>query len=156
MKDIKRIVVPLDFLEHTDRLVEYAVYMAKKFSAIPYFFHVVNFYPGTAMLDTPYVQVCTEKLLSDAEAKMSQLLADNSVRCPGSIGEVATGDPVDKIIEFAKEKHSDLIIINTHGAKGLERIMLGSVAERVLKGAHCPVLVMNPFKAQSGRLGWLS
>jgi nucleotide-binding universal stress UspA family protein len=156
MKETNRIVVPVDFLKHTDKLVEYAVYMAKKFSAVPYFFHVVNFYPPTAMFDTPYVQVCIEKLLSDAEAKMSQLLADNSVRCPGSIGEVATGDPVDKILEFAKEKHSDLIIINTHGAKGLEKIMLGSVAERVLKGAHCPVLVMNPFKAKLGRLGWLS
>jgi nucleotide-binding universal stress UspA family protein len=59
---------------------------------------------------------------------------------------VVTGDPVDRITEIAKEKNSDLIIISTHGAKGLEKILLGSVAERVLKRAHCPVLVMNPFK----------
>jgi nucleotide-binding universal stress UspA family protein len=94
----------------------------------------------------PYVQVCIEKLLSDTKDKMSRLLANYSVRCLGSIGEVVTGDPVDKIIEFAKGKHSDLIIINTHGAKRLEKIMPRSVAERVLKGAHCPVLIMNPFR----------
>ncbi len=87
--------------------------------------------------------MCIEKLLSDTKDKMSRLLANYSVRCLGSIGEVVTGDSVDKIIEFAKGKHSDLIIINTHGAKRLEKIMPGSVAERVLKGAHCPVLVLR-------------
>jgi nucleotide-binding universal stress UspA family protein len=148
MKEINRIVVPVDFLEHTDKLVDYAFYMAEKLSAVPYFFHAVDFYTGTAMLDTAYVQVCVDKLFSDLETKMSHLLADNSERFPGSSGKVVTGDPVDKIIEFAKEKDADLIIISTHGAKGLERIMLGSVAERVLKRAHCPVLIMNPFKEQ--------
>ena len=148
MKEINRIVVPVDFMEHTDKLVDYAFYMAEKLSAAPYFFHVVDFYTGTAMLDTSYVQLCVDKLFSDLETKMSNLLADNSERFPGSSGKVVTGDPVDKIIEFAKEKDSDLIIISTHGAKGLERIMLGSVAERVLKRAHCPVLIMNPFKEQ--------
>jgi hypothetical protein len=43
-------------------------------------------------------------------------------------------------------KNADLIIISTHGAKGLEKMLLGSVAEHVLKLAHCPVLVMNPFR----------
>jgi len=146
MKETNRIVVPVDFMEHTDKLVEYAVYIAKKFSAVPYFIHVINFNPGSAMFDTPYVQVCIDKLLVDIKDKMAELLEDYSVRCLGSSGEVVTGDPVDKIIEFAKEKHSDLIVISTHGAKGLERIMLGSVAERVLKRAHCPVLIMNPFR----------
>lgn len=148
MKEIKRIVVPVDFLKNTDKLVDYAVYMTEKLSAVLHFVHVVDFYTGTAMLDTSYVQVCINKLLSDVETKMSKFLADNSKRCPGSTGEVVTGDPVDKIIEIARQKDSDLIIISTHGAKGIERIMLGSVAERVLKRAHCPVLIMNPFKEQ--------
>lgn len=148
MKEINRIVVPVDFLEHTDKLIDYAVYMAEKLSAVPYFFHVVDFYTGTAILDTSYFQVCVEHLLADVKTKMSHLLEDMSERFPGCNGEVVTGEPVDKIIEFAQDKHADLIIISTHGAKGLERIMLGSVAERVLKRAHCPVLIMNPFKEQ--------
>ena len=56
------------------------------------------------------------------------------------------GDPVDEIVQIAGAKKSDLIIIGTHGTKGLEKILLGSVAERVLKRADCPVLIMNPFK----------
>ena len=77
---------------------------------------------------------------------MSNLLADNIERCPGCTGEVIIGDPVGKIVEIAKMKNGELIIISTHGTKGLVKMLLGSVAEHVLKQAHCPVLVMNPFK----------
>lgn len=146
MKETHRIVVPVDFLETTEKLVEYAAYMAEKLSAVIYFVHIVHFYAGDAMVGLPYVQECEERLLSTSEQKMANLVEDNSERCPGCSGEVIIGDPVEKITEFAREKDSDLIIISTHGAKGLEMILLGSVARRVLKRAHCPVLIMNPFK----------
>jgi nucleotide-binding universal stress UspA family protein len=146
MEKINTIVVPVDFSKTTEKLVDYAVYMALQLSVIPHFVHVVDLYSGDAMLGNPYVQECREKLLTDAKIRMSNLLADNKKKCPQCTGDVVTGDPVDRITEIAKEKNSDLIIISTHGAKGLEKILLGSVAERVLKRAHCPVLVMNPFK----------
>jgi nucleotide-binding universal stress UspA family protein len=66
--------------------------------------------------------------------------------CLECTGDVIVGDPVEKIVEFAREKDADMLIISTHGAKGLEKILLGSVAERVLKRVHCPVLFMNPYK----------
>lgn len=110
--------------------------------------HAVHFYSGDAKLGIPYVQECEDKLLAIAKERMSNLLADNKERSPECTGEVVTGEPVDKISEFAKSKNADLIIISTHGAKGLEKILLGSVAKRVLKRTHCPVLVMNPFKDQ--------
>jgi nucleotide-binding universal stress UspA family protein len=79
---------------------------------------------------------------------MANLLHDTKEQCLGCTGQVINGEPVEKIVEVAEEKDADLIIISTHGAKGLEKILLGSVAERVLKRAHCPVLIMNPFKKQ--------
>lgn len=148
MKEINTIVVPVDFLKATDKLVDYAVHMAGKLSAVIQFIHVVHFYPGDAMLGIPYAQECEDNLLANREERMSNLITDNTERCPGCTGEVVIGDPVDEITEFAIAKDSDLIIISTHGAKGLEKILLGSVAGRVLKRAHCPVLVMNPFKKQ--------
>ena len=51
---------------------------------------------------------------------------------------------MDSIVAYAKEKEADLIIIGTHGRKGIEKIMLGSVAERVIKHAPCPTLIYNP------------
>ena len=146
MKEINTIVVPVDFLKTSPKLVEYAVYMAGKLSGMIHFVHAVHFYSGDAMLGIPYVQECEEKLQAIAQERMSNLIADYRERCSGCTGEVVTGEPVDKIIEFARAKNADLIIISTHGAKGLEKILLGSVVERVLKRAHCPVLVMNPFK----------
>jgi len=149
MRDIRRIVVPVDFAYHTDELAEYAAYWAGELSAITLYIHVVEFYPGNSMLALPYIQQYEEKLLADVRTLMSNLLESNRERCRGCTGEVVIGDPVDKIVEFAKDQASDMIIMSTHGSKGLEKIMLGSVAERVLKRAHCPVLIMNPFKKQS-------
>ena len=146
------IIVPVDFSNSTKSLVEYAVYMAGKLSAVPHFIHVVDlmnfvdYYTGDAMVGVPYVQECQEILLTNAKEKMSNLVKDIGKKCTGCTGEVVTGDPVSEIIEIASDKGADLIIISTHGAKGLEKIMLGSVAGRVLKRAHCPVLTMNPFK----------
>jgi len=146
MKETQTMVVPVDFSEITGKLVDYAVYMADKLEAKIQFVHAVYFYPGDAMLGVPYAQECESRLLANAEKKMSNLVADYKDRVPGVAGEVIVGEPVDKIIDYAKQKAADLIIISTHGAKGLEKILLGSVAERVVKRAHCPVLFMNPFK----------
>lgn len=146
MKEIKRIVVPVDFSKITSKLVDYSAYMAEKFSAAIHFIHAVTFPTGEAVLGLPYAMEYEAKILADAKEKMSNLVADNRERCPGCTGEVVVGDPVDRIVEIAKEREANLIIISTHGAKGLEKILLGSVAERVLKRADCPVLTMNPFR----------
>ena len=152
MEETHNITVPVDFTESTESLVEYAVYMAEKLSAIMHFVYVFSFshfsdfYAGDVMLGGPYYQECEEELLANAKEKMVNLVKNNSKLDSGCTGDVLIGDPVDKIIEFAKEKDSDLIIISTHGAKGLEKILLGSVAGRVVKRADCPVLTMNPYK----------
>ncbi len=146
MRQIKRIVVPVDFAYHTDVLVDYAAYLAGEFSALTHYIHVVEFYPGNSMTPLSYVQEYEEKLLADVRVRMAQLLEDNKERCKGCTGKVIVGDPVDSIIEYATAQDADMIIMGTHGSKGLEKILLGSVAERVLKAAHCPVLIMNPFK----------
>jgi nucleotide-binding universal stress UspA family protein len=146
MKEAHTIVVPVDFSEITDQLVEYAVYMAGKLSAEIHFIHVVHFQVGDSMLGFSYVQDGEERLQTHAKEKMSDILTANKERCAECTGEVIIGDPVETIVDFAKEKAADMLIISTHGAKGLEKILLGSVAERVLKRVHCPVLFMNPHK----------
>lgn len=154
MKETDKIIVPVDFSETTESLVTYAVYIAEKLSAAVHFVHVINFiqftnlYAGGAMAGVPYIEDCEEYLLTNAKEKISNLIKENSEKCSGCTGEVVTGDPVEKIVEIAGEQGANLIITSTHGFKGLEKIMLGSVAGRVLKRAHCPVLIMNPFKNQ--------
>jgi|GEM_PF-200292 len=152
MKETNVIIVPVDFSEATDIQVEYANNMAGKLSAVMHFVHIFNFnhfsdfYAGDVMLGAAYYLECEEELFSNAKRKMADLVKKNRKECPECTGQVITGDPVDELVEFAQEKDADLIIISTHGAKGLEKILLGSVAGRVVKRAHCPVLTINPYK----------
>jgi nucleotide-binding universal stress UspA family protein len=149
MKKIEKIVVPVDFSKGMDNLVEYAMYMAKSLEATINFVHVISDYPEDAMIGAPYAQEYQDKQSAEASARMAGLLDDSNEVCPGCEGEVVYGSPVDRIVEFAEEKGADLILMGTHGAKGLEKIILGSVAQQVLHKAECPVLVMNPFKTIS-------
>ena len=146
MRKVHQIVVPVDFHYQSDKLVDYAAYMAGELSAVVHFIHAVEFYLGNSMTALAYVQQYEEQLVADEKIRMAKLVEDNRERCKGCTGKVVVGDPVDAIVDFAKASDADLIIMSTHGSKGLEKIMLGSVAEHVLKRAHCPVLVMNPFK----------
>jgi nucleotide-binding universal stress UspA family protein len=59
---------------------------------------------------------------------------------------VLSGDVVEEINRFAGEKKADLIVMGTHGYKGLDKILFGSVAEKVVKTAPCPVLTINPYR----------
>lgn len=148
MRTIEKIVVPVDFSENTDKLVAYACYVAEKLGAVIHFVHVVAPYPGDATIGAPFAAEYRDKVYVASKERMSNLVQDNQEHCRGCTGQVVAGEPVEKIVELAKEADSDLIVISTHGAKGLEKILLGSVAERVLKRAHCPVLIMNPWKKQ--------
>ena len=77
---------------------------------------------------------------------LEKICRDLVGRCKQCKTKVAVGYVVDSIVEYAKGENADLIIIGTHGKRGLEKVLLGSVAERVIKRAHCPILVMNPYR----------
>jgi nucleotide-binding universal stress UspA family protein len=81
---------------------------------------------------------------------MAALIEKSSKLCPDCKGVVLNGDVADTLVEYAKENDIDLIVMGTHGAQGIEKILLGSVAERVLNRSSCPVLVFNPYKGQGG------
>jgi len=63
-------------------------------------------------------------------------------------GKVLTGDVAEEILTFAAKKKVELIVMGTHGYKGLERIMFGSVADKVVKTACCPVMTINPYREE--------
>jgi len=80
--------------------------------------------------------------LGEAEAELEQLQLPDDIRAERRF---ARGDPAEQILRVANEIHADLIVMGTHGRTGLERLLMGSVAEQVLRQAPCPVLtVRNP------------
>ena len=143
--EIKKIITPVDFEKNTNKLVEFALYMANQLSAEIGFCHVVEpFATGDMMLGSPSFVIFEKERRANAEERMIDLIKDNKTGGRKCSGNVLIGDIADEIVAYAKD--ADMIIMGTHGAKGLEKILLGSVAERVLKRANCPCLIMNPYK----------
>ena len=145
--EIKKIIVPVDFGKTSNKLVEFALYIAKQFSAEIGFCHVVEpLLPEDLVLDSPSLGDLEKKMGTNAEERIASLIKDCEGKGITCGGKVLFGDTVDKIISYAKDQDANMIIIGTHGAKGLEKILLGKVAERVVQRSDCPCLVMNPYK----------
>lgn len=144
MKAITNIVVPVDLEEHTTILVEYAAYMAEKLSAKLTIIHVVELLRaiGDMVIGSATIEDYNENRIKHAK----ESLANFTESYPNCSTEIIVGDVVDEILDFTEKNNAELIIIGTHGSRGLEKLLLGSVAERVVKRAHCPTLVMNPYK----------
>ena len=135
-------LVPLDFSEYANQALDYAINLASKLGARLTLLHVVQSLPmgGVDMgITLPYTYI------EDLEAEITESMNDylRRVTAAGLEGEVAVvhGVPFHEIIETAKTKQADLIIMGTHGRTGLQHVLLGSVAEKVVRLAPCPVLV---------------
>ena len=146
MQEITKIVVPLDLGTHTQKLVDFAVYIAKKLSAHISFIHVVEFYATNNLAPISSLEKINQERVKRTMEMMARLIEDNKDKYPNISGIVHQGEAVESIVKYAEEEQAGMLIIGTHGSKGLERILLGSVARRVLKKVHCPSLLMNPYK----------
>lgn len=147
MLNITKIVIPVDLDKNTEKVVDYALMIARALEAEIVLFHAVEFIAmgEMALGNLSYDDINTNRKKS-AEQHLEDLANSISEKYKKCRSVVTIGDTVDEILDFAKKEESGLIIMGTHGKRGLEKILLGSVAERVLKNAHCPVLVMNPYK----------
>ncbi len=146
MKEIKKIIVPVDYNEHTHPLVDYAFYIAEKLGASVTLVHVVEKPHYYGDIEYPTIAPYTEELGKEAEKIMQALVEKYRKDFAACEGKVLHGDIADSIIKYSADEQGDLLIIGTHGRRGLEKMWLGSVADRVIKGAPCPTLTCNPYK----------
>ena len=146
MVSIKKVVIPIDFSSNMGKVVDYGMSIADSFGADVHFLHVVDDFQGyDMMLVHPSFRGMTDDLKEQAEVRMKTLIKDHNKREGAVTGAVTVGYATDEIINYAKSIDADMIIIGTHGAKGLERVLMGSTASQVVKKSPCPVLVFNPF-----------
>jgi nucleotide-binding universal stress UspA family protein len=148
MELIKSIMVPIDFSEYSKNAFKYAIDFAKLFNAKMYLIYVVEpiIYPA----DFSMGQVAIPSADIDLQTRANEELI-NLAKTIGSGLQIETiiktGKPFFEIIESAKEKDVDLIIIATHGHTGVEHLLFGSTAEKVVRKAPCPVLTLRePIK----------
>lgn len=153
MQNIKQVIVPVDFHQHTEDLAEFAIGIANKLDAKLIFIHVATNIVESAVYTDVYptaFEAIDKELLGFAQTKMNALVEKSKGASPECAGQVLRGEAADAIVDYVNGLEDALIIMGTHGAKGIEKIMLGSVAERVLKRASCPILVFNPYKGERG------
>lgn len=146
---IERILVPIDFSNYSKNALRYAVNFAKHFKAKMYLVYVVEpmVYPADFSMGQIAIPAIDVDIHKRAEEELKSL-AKNFVD-PGLEVDtiIKTGKPFVEIYETAKEKNIDLIIIATHGHTGVEHLLFGSTAEKVVRKAPCPVLTLRePIK----------
>jgi glycine betaine transporter len=144
MKVPKNILVPVDFSEYAEHALDYAIALAAKLDAKVHLLNVI----GIPALGVPELGVALSAGMMDTIVKDNQAALDKLVsarRTKASIGEVMlrTGDARDLIVRACEEVGADLIVMGTHGRRGVSRALLGSVAESVLRTAPCPVLTIR-------------
>lgn len=138
----KKILVPTDFSESAERALGYAVALAGKLGATV---HVVNSIAIPA-LGVPELGVAVASTMMETAVAANQAELDKLAARYAEIGlttQLRTGDARDVIIEVAKEIGAELIVMGTHGRRGVRRALLGSIAEGVLRMAPCPVLTIR-------------
>ena len=141
---MSRILVPTDFSDDAEAALEYALGLAQTFGASVHLLHVVDdpFAAGvwSSGLYAAEIAGLQATLVRDAEQRLQRTVPPTTV---GVTSEVRIGHPPRQIVDVARERGIDLIVMGTHGRTGLAHIVMGSVAERVVRLAPCPVLTLR-------------
>ena len=142
-KEVKKILVPTDGSEHSMRAADYAISVAKLVGA-----QIVSLFVVDEVV-LEQLEKVTEREAAERELKsdgkhyvkyVSNLAGKEGVR---STSLIAEGRPFERIVHLAKDLEVNLIVMGTYGRRGADRILIGSVAERVIEYSPCPVLVVK-------------
>ncbi|MDO8747485.1 MAG: universal stress protein, partial [Thermodesulfovibrionales bacterium] len=140
--NVKKILFPADFSEGSDNALPYAADMAKHYGAKLYLLHVIQDIVEVTGSYVPHVSL--DELYRDIEKNAAKEMDRYGVEEFRGIKDieriVVKGRPYEEILKFARDNKADLIVIGTHGRKGLDRVIFGSTVEKVVRDAPCPVL----------------
>jgi nucleotide-binding universal stress UspA family protein len=147
MIHLKRILWPTDFSETSKVAGVYACTLAEQFGAELHLLHVVEdvltLIPEAGMVFPPPSEY-QPKVRASAEKALSNLPDASWGQANVVVRHVRNGHPFLEIVRYAKEAEIDMIVVGTHGRTGLVHVLLGSVAEKVVRKAPCPVLTVRP------------
>jgi nucleotide-binding universal stress UspA family protein len=149
MESMRRILFPVDLSENPDKLVPNVITMVNKFNTDLHLLFVVRIFQYFTNIYVPHpsISVFENELVEGATKKMEEFKQAHFSTLKEVRNAVVLGDPAETILRYVDENEIDMVIMGTHGRKGLDRVFFGSVAVRVIKGSPVPVLVINPIKA---------
>lgn len=146
MKDFSKILFATDFSEVSEFAFDYAYTLAKKFNGKLIIMHVINEPVDLRGFYVPHISFDSlEQEIADAAEKMMKKF------CSGKLQDftnyetvIVSGIPYEEVIRKADEEEVSLLVLGTHGRAGIDHLLFGSTAERVVRRAHCAVMTVRP------------
>lgn len=147
MIELKRILFPTDFSEYSQAAAGYACAVAEKFDAELHVLHVLQ--DLVAMVPEPGLAFpppgdYMDELKQSAEQALEKVPDPDWAKGRNVVREIRQGPPFVEVVRYARDNEMDLVVMGTHGRSGLAHVLLGSVAEKVVRKAPCPVLTVRP------------
>lgn len=146
MSQITRIVVPTDFSDMSDHALSYARTLADSLGASLHLVHVFDDPYGNALVAemsaSVYESMRATEMTQARRRLLRRLPPTDRKQFHGSTA-IVTGTPAEAIVDYATDRGMDLIVMGTHGRSGFAHLLLGSVAEQVVRTAKCPVLTVR-------------
>ncbi len=145
---IKRILLPTDLSEASISAFKYAKSLAEKYGASIYVLHILENLPPVLAIHALDLTVDrVEKNMEENARNQLEKIVKENLKTKAKVQVfIRKGLVDDEIVKFADEKKIDLIVMGTHGRTGIEYTLLGSIAEKVVRKAKCPVLTVKPEK----------
>ena len=143
---LKNVLVPTDFSETSDSALRYGKALAAAFGATLHVVHIVEEPYGQPWAVEAYgfsLAALQDEWIKDAQARLADGLTADEKAALHAVTTTVLGHPVMEILRYAKDNAIDLIVMGTHGRGPLGHVVLGSVAERVVRKAPCPVLTVG-------------
>lgn len=140
---IRKILVPVDFSPNARKAVDYATAFARQFGASLTFLHVIQVNYAYGEFGAIDFSALEREMRAGAEKELATLLTATTAAGLQAESLVREGSPPKVIADVARELDSDLLVISTHGYTGLRHVLMGSIAEQVVRYAPCPVLVVR-------------
>ena len=145
---IKKILCPVDFLQQSAMVADYAAMMAKSFDAeleILYVSLILSDIGGHHEVEPAQIQGVEKELFESSATNMDTFIKKHFSGVK-AVGKVLQGNPADEIIKHIKASGTDLVIMGTQGRQGLNHLLFGSVAEKVVRMSPVPVLTIRAAK----------
>jgi len=145
MKPFERILIAIDFSESSDYAFDYALTLARQFQSELTVMHVINEPVDLRGFYVPHIsfEQLEKEIEEGAEKMMEKFCQEKMGDFTNYTTALVTGIPYEEIIRKSEETHASLVVLGTHGRTGIDHLIFGSTAERVVRSAACPVLTIR-------------
>ncbi|HEY9166233.1 MAG TPA: universal stress protein [Candidatus Kryptonia bacterium] len=146
--NLKKILVPQDFSDYSLHALRYAITLADLFKSELLVLHIVEpiVYPADFSFGQVSIPAMEEEIRKHSEEQLAELVEREIPAGVKSSSMIRIGKPFIEIVEVARSENIDLIVISSHGRTGMDHVLFGSTADKVVRKAPCPVLTIRPHE----------